>query len=212
MNKFSLALVAAAAALAIAPSALATTINTGVGGALISQVATTGTININGTQGGPPNFTATVTETVWTYNGAGDLAFKYVVTNTSPTVDALVTFSTNYSGWANSSLELDQVSGPAGIAGSYNGVGTITVNFDGTTGLGASGVGDGTSTDTFILFTNATAAGGGPITLEDSSNGSQPGLVPAPEPSNLLLLGTGLLGLAFVAFRKAKSSGMVLSM
>ena len=74
MNKFSLALVAAAAALAIAPSALATTITTGVGPALITQVATTGLVNINGTSGGPPNFTATVTETVWTYNGAGDLA------------------------------------------------------------------------------------------------------------------------------------------
>jgi hypothetical protein len=31
-----------------------------------------------------------------------------------------------------------------------------------------------------------------------------------PEPSALLLFGTGLLGLAFVAFRKAKSSGLVL--
>ena len=31
-----------------------------------------------------------------------------------------------------------------------------------------------------------------------------------PEPSSLMLLGTGLFALAFVVFRKAKMSGLVL--
>lgn len=212
MNKYFLALVAAATALAIAPSALATTIPTGSGGALDTEVASTGVVTIDGTLGGPPNFTATVTETVWTYGGGSDLAFEYVVTNTSPAVDSVNKFSTNYGPWADGSLLIDAVSGDPLVPAvdTYNGVGTINVFFAG--GLGNSNTGSGISTSTFILYTDATAADAGPISLQDTAVGSQPGLVPAPEPSSLLLLGTGLLGLAFVAFRKAKSTGMVLSM
>ena len=60
----------------------------------------------------------------------------------------------------------------------------------------------------------ATTLGPAPLTYPGThaDRGKNLLWLPTPEPSSLLLSRTGLLGLAFVAFRKAKSTGMALSM
>jgi hypothetical protein len=94
------------------------------------------------------------------------------------------------------------------------------VNPDGTTTsdylnlIAFTYVVSGTSNVTFALNDNdgnTANISGVEINYDDPLvSGSISSISPTPEPSSLLLLGSGLLGLAFVAFRKAKPSGMVL--
>jgi hypothetical protein len=94
-----------------------------------------------------------------------------------------------------------------GVTGNYalDPAGTVTINWAGG-GLGSAGLGaSGQSTSTFILFTNAPEFSSGNINFIDDSTASGTALVPSiPEPSSLMLLGTGLLSGAGMLMRRRR--------
>jgi len=86
-----------------------------------------------------------------------------------------------------------------------NGSGTITaINSAGATAADVSSFTVPTS-GTYSYEVIYAEVNGGPAVLSADVTSSA-----TPEPSSLLLMGTGLLGLAFALFRKNKSAGLVL--
>jgi hypothetical protein len=84
-----------------------------------------------------------------------------------------------------------------GPSDEYGG-GCITESSDNVLGVEGNGVIEFNGTYSSLTFTTPDSENWYAFTVGE----------PTPEPSSLLLLGTGLLGLAFVAFRKAKASGL----
>jgi hypothetical protein len=86
-----------------------------------------------------------------------------------------------------------------GPSAEYGG-GCITQSINNVLGVEGNGVIEFNGTYSSLTFTTPDTENWYAFTVGN----------PVPEPSSLLLLGTGLLGLAFVAFRRAKASGLTL--
>lgn len=190
------------AVLALSSSAFATSLAPG-GSVVPTSLSVTGVTEVSSTIFGTittGTFSAAYATGVFTDTNnvycAGCLDFIYQFTNNGPDTLERATM-TNFDSFLTN-VGYNAVTGTATPT-------TVTRNLAGDLAFNFSGVVTGQESDLLIIQTNATSFTSGFFSLQDGTAGSGAAYAPAtPEPSSLMLMGSGLVSAAGMFLRRRR--------